>query len=288
MEHFVDIFSRRMGRNIRHIPAETMAAFSSYSWPGNIRELQNLVERAVILAQDGVLRNPLPPSVPPIAPLPSIEKVSRDLRACSVNDASRLRTRSYTPDAGSDRWQNRRAQGGRPKAGFEPDNADLPDEEAWHLPAIAARCLAGRFHDAWATCITGSTVNIYRESFVAGWYRQDAQGCVWISGKKLEKFISQLEKKVAAELAWPNRLSFVTELTLVISWLSASRRRAGKNGRFPVQVRFLGAIILSATSCFAQNAVSTWFTLRYFARSAGRYGSERCCRSVRRRYRPAQ
>ena len=65
------------------------------------------------------------------------------------------------------------------------------------------------------------------------------------------------EKKVAAELAWPNRLSFVTELTLVISWLSASRRRAGKNGRFPVQVRFLGAIILSATSCFAQNAVST-------------------------------
>ena len=68
VEHFVDIFSRRMGRNIHHIPSETVAAFSSYSWPGNIRELQNLVERAVILAQDGVLRNPLPPPVPPIAP----------------------------------------------------------------------------------------------------------------------------------------------------------------------------------------------------------------------------
>jgi len=77
VEHFVDIFSRRMGRNVRHIPAETLAAFASYSWPGNIRELQNLVERAVILSQDGVLRNPLPPSVLPIAPVLSIEKVSR-------------------------------------------------------------------------------------------------------------------------------------------------------------------------------------------------------------------
>ena len=78
VEHFVDIFSRRMGRNVSHIPAETMAAFSSYSWPGNVRELQNLVERAVIVARDGVLRDPLPPFVPSIAPLPSIEKVPRD------------------------------------------------------------------------------------------------------------------------------------------------------------------------------------------------------------------
>jgi formate hydrogenlyase transcriptional activator len=37
-----------------------MSAFSSYEWPGNIRELQNLVERAVILSNDGVLPNPLP------------------------------------------------------------------------------------------------------------------------------------------------------------------------------------------------------------------------------------
>jgi len=48
-----------MGKQVNYIPPETMAAFQWYSWPGNIRELQNLVERAVILSRDGVLPNPL-------------------------------------------------------------------------------------------------------------------------------------------------------------------------------------------------------------------------------------
>src|SRR5271163_1796882 len=57
--HFVKMFSRRMGKQVDSIPPETMAAFQWHSWPGNIRELQNLVERAVILSRDGVLPNPL-------------------------------------------------------------------------------------------------------------------------------------------------------------------------------------------------------------------------------------
>ena len=57
--HFVKLFSRRMGKQVDNVSAETMAAFQWYLWPGNIRELQNLVERAVILARDGVLPNPL-------------------------------------------------------------------------------------------------------------------------------------------------------------------------------------------------------------------------------------
>jgi formate hydrogenlyase transcriptional activator len=57
--HFVKVFSRRMGKQVDSIPPETMTAFEWYSWPGNIRELQNLVERAVILSRDGVLPNPL-------------------------------------------------------------------------------------------------------------------------------------------------------------------------------------------------------------------------------------
>jgi formate hydrogenlyase transcriptional activator len=65
VRHFVEIFSRRLGRQIEHIPAETMSALSSYHWPGNIRELQNLIERAVILSNYGVLPNPLPVAISP-------------------------------------------------------------------------------------------------------------------------------------------------------------------------------------------------------------------------------
>src|ERR1700723_783878 len=57
--HFVKLFSRRMGKQVDSIPPETMSAFQWYSWPGNIRELQNLLERAVILSREGVLPNPL-------------------------------------------------------------------------------------------------------------------------------------------------------------------------------------------------------------------------------------
>ena len=58
--HFVDMFARKMGKQIESVPEATMSALTSYEWPGNVRELQNLVERAVILSNDGVLPNPLP------------------------------------------------------------------------------------------------------------------------------------------------------------------------------------------------------------------------------------
>src|ERR1700751_5307376 len=59
VEHYVEVFSRRMGKHISGIPDELLNTFKSYSWPGNIRELQNLIERAFVLANDGVLPNPL-------------------------------------------------------------------------------------------------------------------------------------------------------------------------------------------------------------------------------------
>src|SRR6266852_7018027 len=62
VEHFVEVFSRRMGKRIECIPETAMNAFIAYDWPGNVRELQNLIERAVIRSDDGVLPNPLPPS----------------------------------------------------------------------------------------------------------------------------------------------------------------------------------------------------------------------------------
>ncbi|HEX8892762.1 MAG TPA: sigma 54-interacting transcriptional regulator [Terriglobales bacterium] len=57
--HFAKKFSRRIGKPVEHIPEATMSALTSYEWPGNIRELQNLIERAVILSNDAVLSNPL-------------------------------------------------------------------------------------------------------------------------------------------------------------------------------------------------------------------------------------
>jgi formate hydrogenlyase transcriptional activator len=59
VEHFVEIYSRRMGRQIDRIPPETMCELASYAWPGNIRELQNFIERSVILSSGNVLQPPL-------------------------------------------------------------------------------------------------------------------------------------------------------------------------------------------------------------------------------------
>ena len=83
--HSIERVARRIGKRIEQVPGETMAALSAYEWPGNIRELQNLIERAVILANDGVLPNPLPPpgeesiAVAP-APAPPPAPVATTLR----------------------------------------------------------------------------------------------------------------------------------------------------------------------------------------------------------------
>jgi formate hydrogenlyase transcriptional activator len=59
VRHFARHFALRMNRAIDTIPSETMNVLVSYHWPGNIRELQNLVERAVILSTGAVLNVPL-------------------------------------------------------------------------------------------------------------------------------------------------------------------------------------------------------------------------------------
>jgi len=56
VQYYVDKYSQRMNKRIDEIPEETMAALCRYSWPGNIRELQNLIERAVIMTPGNVLQ----------------------------------------------------------------------------------------------------------------------------------------------------------------------------------------------------------------------------------------
>jgi DNA-binding NtrC family response regulator len=59
VRHFVKEFSRRNKQHIDVIPSDTVDALVGYQWPGNIRELQNLIERAVIVSNGPVLRVPL-------------------------------------------------------------------------------------------------------------------------------------------------------------------------------------------------------------------------------------
>ena len=59
VRHFVQRFARKMDKDIETIPTETMNALSNWEWPGNIRELENFIERSVILTEDSVLRAPL-------------------------------------------------------------------------------------------------------------------------------------------------------------------------------------------------------------------------------------
>jgi len=59
VKHFVEIYARRMGKQIDCISPETMSELTSYPWPGNIRELQNFIERSVILTSGNVLESPL-------------------------------------------------------------------------------------------------------------------------------------------------------------------------------------------------------------------------------------
>jgi formate hydrogenlyase transcriptional activator len=81
VSHFVEVYGRRMGKQIDHIPPATISALSSYQWPGNIRELQNFIERSVILSDGTVLS-------PPLAELKR-SPVAESLGAVTLKDAER-------------------------------------------------------------------------------------------------------------------------------------------------------------------------------------------------------
>ncbi len=82
VRHFVQQFARRMNKAVDTVPTETMNALVRYHWPGNIRELQNLVERAVILSTGPILKVPLNDLQAPPAPaaarrIPTLQEAER-------------------------------------------------------------------------------------------------------------------------------------------------------------------------------------------------------------------
>src|SRR5437660_1509002 len=93
VEHFVEIYALRMDKHIAHIPAETMSALVSYFWPGNIRELQNFIERSVILTSGNVLH-------PPLASLKSSAE-AESLGPITLEDAERDHIRKILEET---RW----------------------------------------------------------------------------------------------------------------------------------------------------------------------------------------
>jgi formate hydrogenlyase transcriptional activator len=77
VRYFTQKYAKAMDRRIESIPASAMEALVAWSWPGNIRELQNLVERSVILSKGSELRVPLGE----LTPLPDVADAPQTLEA---------------------------------------------------------------------------------------------------------------------------------------------------------------------------------------------------------------
>jgi transcriptional regulator with GAF, ATPase, and Fis domain len=82
VEYFVDRYARKIGKKIRHVNKKTLDLLQSYPWPGNIRELQNVIERSVIVSETEIFsideswlsRRPIAP--PAKAPLDLADKLA--------------------------------------------------------------------------------------------------------------------------------------------------------------------------------------------------------------------
>jgi hypothetical protein len=123
--HFVKLFSRRMGKQVDSIPTETMAAFQWHSWPGNIRELQNLVETRG------------DPFAGRLAPKPTPQKANRAHHPQSashptllfIDDHGRLGSRFDCGNVGAGRLDRRRMARRSGETGTETNHAACQDEK---------------------------------------------------------------------------------------------------------------------------------------------------------------
>ena len=137
VRYFVEKHARRMNRMVETIPAETLDLLVRYPWPGNIRELENLIERAVIVSPGPVLRVPLGELKPPSEP------VGRQPHP------ARRRARSHPQGPRGDQLGAGRPARRRREAGDEADYAAIQDAQAWSCKRPAALDDA-RCADIWA------------------------------------------------------------------------------------------------------------------------------------------
>jgi formate hydrogenlyase transcriptional activator len=85
VRYFVQNFSRRLNKTVEYVPADAMDALVNYAWPGNIRELENLIERAVLLSPGKELRVPISELKPALS---ANGNVSADLSLFSPSPSS--------------------------------------------------------------------------------------------------------------------------------------------------------------------------------------------------------
>jgi transcriptional regulator with GAF, ATPase, and Fis domain len=103
---FVEEFAKTFGKRIDSIDAESLATLQQYTWPGNIRELRNVVERAMIIATGSRLTIPLPPT-----------SVSATKRSSKLVDVEKEHIRAVVEGTG---WRIRGVGGAADQLGLRP------------------------------------------------------------------------------------------------------------------------------------------------------------------------
>ena len=89
VSHYARHIGERLSKSINEIPGSVMNEFTKYDWPGNIRELQNVIERAVIVSSGGVLRLPEPLVQLTPAAVNGSKTVSQSTIVSTLNEAER-------------------------------------------------------------------------------------------------------------------------------------------------------------------------------------------------------
>ena len=89
VSHYARQIGERLGKSITEVPAQVIREFVDYNWPGNIRELQNVIERAVIITSDGVLRLAEPLVQTTTEPAGESQSVRDPLKISALGDAER-------------------------------------------------------------------------------------------------------------------------------------------------------------------------------------------------------
>jgi formate hydrogenlyase transcriptional activator len=115
--HFAQRFAQRMGRRIETIPTAVMDALVRYPWPGNIREMQNVIERAVILS-----------------PGPALQIPAADLQPAATAQPPGRKTASSMPLAAGD------VQSARSADAAAGGPVSLADAERDHILSVVREC----------------------------------------------------------------------------------------------------------------------------------------------------